>query len=430
MKFDLLHPADQLVMIMKRIYDNAMTTMSGGNLSILDDNGDIWITPSGIDKGNLTRDDICLVKPDGEVISKHKPSSELPFHKLIYQTRKDARAVLHAHPHALVSFSLLRQAPKTRLLPTTEIVCGKVGLSTYEVPGSVKLGQNIAKVFKQGYDVVMMENHGVVVCGNDLYEAYRKFETMETCARINLQSRILGEEVELTDEQIDLARNKSEAIMGEFIPANHSSYEREMRRQMCELIHRAYRQKLFTSTQGTFSTRLGEDSFLITPYNKDRMYLEPADIVRVDHGWREAGKRPSRSVKLHQMIYAAHPEIQSIMVTHPTNIMAFGITRTELDSRTIPESYINMRDVKRVPYGTNILHPEKIVEMVTPSSPLVMVENECVIITGSSLLNCFDKLEVAEFTAQTLIESKLLGTAVKISDQEVATIKKVFKLPD
>jgi hypothetical protein len=47
------HPRDQLVAIMNRIYHNGMTTLSGGNLSIKDDNGDIWITPSGIDKGQL-----------------------------------------------------------------------------------------------------------------------------------------------------------------------------------------------------------------------------------------------------------------------------------------------------------------------------------------------------------------------------------------
>jgi L-fuculose-phosphate aldolase len=29
MKFDLLHPADQLVMMMERIYDYGMTTTSG-----------------------------------------------------------------------------------------------------------------------------------------------------------------------------------------------------------------------------------------------------------------------------------------------------------------------------------------------------------------------------------------------------------------
>jgi len=56
-----MHPADQLVVIMDRIYRGGMTTTSGGNLSIRDDNGDIWITPSGVDKGSLTRQDIMQI---------------------------------------------------------------------------------------------------------------------------------------------------------------------------------------------------------------------------------------------------------------------------------------------------------------------------------------------------------------------------------
>ena len=58
MNFECMHPADQIVTIMERIYACGMTTTSGGNLSILDDNGDIWITPGSVDKGSLTRNDI------------------------------------------------------------------------------------------------------------------------------------------------------------------------------------------------------------------------------------------------------------------------------------------------------------------------------------------------------------------------------------
>ena len=98
MNFDLLHPADQLVMLMERIYRYGMTTTSGGNLSILDENGDIWITPGSVDKGSLSRKDIIQVKPDGTVIGIHKPSSEFPVHSGIYKSRPDIKAVLHAHP--------------------------------------------------------------------------------------------------------------------------------------------------------------------------------------------------------------------------------------------------------------------------------------------------------------------------------------------
>ena len=142
-----MHPAEQIVMLINRVYQKGLTTTSGGNLSIMDSEGVIWITPSGIDKGSLTPADICKVLPDGTVIGKHKPSVELPFHKLVYKTRPDVSAVLHAHPPALVSFSLIRKAPDVNIIPTPHQVCGEVGIAKYEVPGSEALGKNVAAAF-------------------------------------------------------------------------------------------------------------------------------------------------------------------------------------------------------------------------------------------------------------------------------------------
>jgi len=83
----LMHPAEQLTLIISRIYRSGMTTTSGGNLSIMDDNGDIWITPAGIDKGSLTPADIMCVKADGTIVGRHRPSSEYPFHRALYSMR-------------------------------------------------------------------------------------------------------------------------------------------------------------------------------------------------------------------------------------------------------------------------------------------------------------------------------------------------------
>ena len=96
MKF--MHPADQLVLMMNRIYNYGMTTTSGGNLSILDEDGNVWITPGSIDKGSLTRKDMVCIKKDGTIEGIHKPSSEYPFHLKVYETRSDIKAVLHAPP--------------------------------------------------------------------------------------------------------------------------------------------------------------------------------------------------------------------------------------------------------------------------------------------------------------------------------------------
>ena len=70
----------------------------------------------------------------------------------------------------------------------------------------------------------------------------------------------------------------------------------------------------------------------------------------------------------------------------------------------------------------------KISDMLSSRSPLVLIENDSLIVTGNSLINCFDKLEVADFTAKTLISSKMIGEAVRISDKEVEEINKAFNL--
>ena len=98
MRFQLAHPRDQLVAIINRIYSNGMTTLPGGNLSIKEENGDIWITPAGIDKGKPAPSDINRLRAGGQVESPHRPSSEHPFHRAICARRPDLGAIVHAHP--------------------------------------------------------------------------------------------------------------------------------------------------------------------------------------------------------------------------------------------------------------------------------------------------------------------------------------------
>ena len=96
-------------------------------------NGDIWVTPSAIDKGSLRASDIICVKKDGTIIGKHKPSSEFPFHKAIYEARPDIKSVIHAHPPALVSFSIVRQIPNTNIISQAKHVCGPIGYAEYRL---------------------------------------------------------------------------------------------------------------------------------------------------------------------------------------------------------------------------------------------------------------------------------------------------------
>jgi L-fuculose-phosphate aldolase len=273
-----------------------------------------------------------------------------------------------------------------------------------------------------------LENHGAVVGSRDLFQAYMAFETLDFSARLEIEARKLSKPIELTDHQLDMSKHKQKVLMDEFIPQIFTSEEREARRDMCTFIHRAYDQSLFTSTQGTFSQRLSDGSFLITPYGIDRKYIDISDIVRINKGWKESGKHPSRSVKLHEAIYNKHPEINSVMIAHPPNIMAFAVTQSEFETKTIPESYIQLRTIKKLPFGTTFMQPEMTAEEFSSSTPIIIVENDCIIVTGSSLLNAFDRLEVAEYSAKAILSAESLGSLVAINDEEIRDIETAFHL--
>jgi L-fuculose-phosphate aldolase len=48
----LTPPREQITEIIGRIYRRGLTTTSGGNISIRDDEGNVWITPTGVDGGS------------------------------------------------------------------------------------------------------------------------------------------------------------------------------------------------------------------------------------------------------------------------------------------------------------------------------------------------------------------------------------------
>ncbi|MCB8924105.1 MAG: class II aldolase/adducin family protein [Ardenticatenaceae bacterium] len=427
MNFQLLHPRDQLVAIMNRIYHNGMTTLSGGNLSIKDDNGDIWITPSGIDKGKLTPKDIMCVQADGTIIGPHRPSIEFPFHRKIYELRPDFQAIVHAHPPALVSFSIVRKVPDTRIIPQANRVCGPVGYAPYALPGSEKLGENIANAFAEGYNIIILENHGMAAGGANLLDAFHRLETLDFCARTLIRAKALGDVKTLPEPALNLFDHRHNQLP-EFVPTAHSSRERELRQQIVDITVRAYDRHLMIGTEGVVSARLDEDSFLITPTGHDRRTLEVGDVVLVRHGVREAGKLPSRSVRLHEAIYAHNPDVNCVMTAQCPNATAYAITPSKFDSRTIPESFILLRDIPLIPFKTLYTQAETVAEMISLHTPVAMVENDCVLAVGTDVLNAFDRLEVAEYSARSLIDTAVLGQLVPIGDEEIHDLEVAFSL--
>jgi len=429
MKYEYLHPRDELALTLERIYNYKMTTTSGGNLSIRDDNGDIWITPARVDKGQLSPKDIVCVKADGEIVGPHPPSSEFPFHKAVYEARSDIRAVVHAHPMSLVAFSCAHRVPDTKAFPEAWNTNGKIGFAPYGVPGSPDLGDKIALKFTEGFDSVILENHGVCCGGSTLQLAFKRFETLELCCKALIKASAIGTPQYLSEEQIQLqSKGVARLEVFEYDVDMMGIEEKALRCDLARFIQRGYRQRLLTGGTGSFSARIDEQSFLITPFALDRHMTQPEDLVMIRKGKKQLGKDPSRAVLAHKAIYDAHPEINAVANAYPVNAMAFSVCHKTVDTHTIPESYVFLREVNLLPFETSFNDFSLLTKTLSLKSPAIILANNGIMTVAASILAAFDQLEVLECSAEAILDSQPIGGHVPMSREIIDELCKAFNI--
>lgn len=433
MRSRLSHPRDQIADTMARIYHYGMTTTSGGNISVRDPEGGVWISPARLDKGTLVARDVCFVADDGTTTDLVSPSSELPFHQAVYDARPDLGALIHAHPVALVAFSIGGAAPNTRLFPSAHRICGDPGFAEYALPGSAALGESIARSFASGHDSVVMQNHGVVVGGATLEDAYQRFEALEFTARIELAAAMIDDSRPTTLYPLDAtavpvasrgASAGASTVDADDAPAG--STERELRSKISELLLRGCRQRLLISTEGSWSARIDANRFVVTPRGIDREYVEPVDLVRVGDGLQQTHREPSRAVELHRAIYARNPDVQAIAFAHPIHSTAFSITSARLDARTIPESYLVLGDVLRVPPISSLAGADALTSEISLRRPAALIDGDGAAVVGDSLLAVYDRLEVLEATAETLVRSRFANGVAPLPEVAIAELIEAF----
>jgi L-fuculose-phosphate aldolase len=105
--------------------------------------------------------------------------------------------------------------------------------------------------------------------------------------------------------------------------------------------------------------------------------------------------------------------------------MAFGCTGKTFNVRTIPESWIFLQDIPILPFHTLINKEEQILAELQ-QRPSVIISNNSYIVTGKNLLQTFDYLEVAEFSAKSLVMGSALGALIPINDEQVEDLRKKF----
>ncbi len=143
---------------------------TSGNVSVRDGDG-FLITPTGLAYDTLTPNDMPRMALDGTWTGTRKPSSEWRLHRDLYAARPEAGAVLHAHSPFAVSLACLR-----RDIPPFHYMIARFGGDTvrcapYAIFGSQELSTAAMRAM-DGRKACLLANHGLLVAGRDLAEAF------------------------------------------------------------------------------------------------------------------------------------------------------------------------------------------------------------------------------------------------------------------
>jgi L-fuculose-phosphate aldolase len=95
-------------------------------------------------------------------------------------------------------------------------------------------------------------------------------------------------------------------------------------------------------------------------------------------------------------------------------------------SSTVPESYVVIRNVGAAKYGWQFGDGQEPAELLSPTRPALVMENDGVLVTGSDVLEAYDRLEVLESTAEAIINARAVGELQPLSDEVTRDLDRAF----
>lgn len=193
---------EEVCRIGKMLHQCSFVAGCDGNISARLGQDLVLGTPTGISKGMMEPEDLVVVDMEGiQSRGRRSPSSELAMHLLFYRLRPDIRAVVHAHPPTATGFAAAGIALDEPLVAEVVVTFGSIPLAGYGTPGTAELSSTLTPLIPE-HDAILMANHGVVTCGQNLLDAYMKMEKVEHYARIVAVARQLGPTQPLNQEQV------------------------------------------------------------------------------------------------------------------------------------------------------------------------------------------------------------------------------------
>ena len=219
-------------------------------------------------------------------------------------------------------------------------------------------------------------------------------------------------------------------------PSEQDHTRAEMARVGASLFQRGY----VHSSAGNISVRLSDDQgggFLITPTDACLGFLDPAQLAWIDaSGVQRGGARASKTLVLHQRIYAAAPGNNCVIHTHATHLVALTLQGVWSESDILPPitpyQVMKVGHAPLIPYrspGDTAVADEIATHIAAAQVPLraVMIERLGPVVWHQSPAAAMALLEELEETARLWL--LCARSTAPLSEARIAELRTRFNAP-
>lgn len=203
-------------------------------------------------------------------------------------------------------------------------------------------------------------------------------------------------------------------------------YEKE-KLELMNICHLLYERNLVTASDGNISVRISEEHILLTPSGRNKGMLQKEEILVLDgNGNTIQGEgRASKEYPMHMEIYRRRQDVKAVVHTHPVYATAFALAGKNLPDNYLIESRMMLGRTALADYaapGTPALAAAA--ARYAEECNAILLRNHGALTLGKNLMDAFQKMEVMESIAKTIILSRLIGEPEPISEENMAAMKR------
>ncbi len=184
---------DDLLRYSHTIWQRGWVANHEGNLSVRLGVDQYLCTPTSFSKADVTARDLIVVDSAGQLVRGFRsPFSEFALHRAAFEARPDVQAVIHAHPPSSTALSVVGQGLDRPMIAESVVSLGPtVPLVPFALPKTPEFTSSLQPYLAR-FDVLILENHGVLALGSDIEQAFLRLEYCEHLAEILRRAKQLG----------------------------------------------------------------------------------------------------------------------------------------------------------------------------------------------------------------------------------------------